>query len=64
MTEHLQYPKHHKNTFLLIWKSVRKIIEKNQGYDYNNINTTTFDDLDLNDKLLRGVYAMGLKNQV
>ena len=29
--------------------------------DYNNINTTTFDELDLNDKLLRGVYAMGFE---
>lgn len=29
--------------------------------DYNNINTTTFDELDLHEKLLRGVYAMGFE---
>ena len=39
----------------------QKDTQEKPKLDYNNINTTTFDDLDLNDKLLRGVYAMGFE---
>ena len=39
----------------------QKDTKEKPNIDYNNTLTTSFDDLDLKDNLLRGVYAMGFE---